>query len=171
VVDLERSRGIPDVTLKGGYRRLEETSDNAITFGISIPLKFFNRNQGAISEARHKLAQTKEERRAAELEMAQTFLEAYQALVFAHSQASTLQSEIMPAVQKSFDAVNEGYRFGKFGFLDVVDSQKTLFQTKEQYLDALAGYHKALAEVNRMTNGLGFVDNIPGSQATRGSAE
>jgi len=171
VVDLERSRGIPDVTLKGGYRRLEETSDNAITFGISIPLKFFNRNQGAISEARHKLAQTKEERRAAELEMAQTFLEAYQALVFAHSQASTLQSEIMPAVQKSFDAVNEGYRFGKFGFLDVVDSQKTLFQTKEQYLDALAGYHKALAEVNRMTNGLGFVDNIPGSQATRESAE
>ena len=107
----------------------------------------------------------------AELEMAQTFLEAYQALVFAHFQASTLQSEIMPAVQKSFDAVNEGYRFGKFGFLDVVDSQKTLFQTKEQYLDALAGYHKALAEVNRMTNGLGFVDNIPGSQATRESAE
>lgn len=171
VVDLEQSKRIPDVTLKGGYRRLEETNDNAITFGVSIPLKFFDQNQGAISEAQNKLAQTKEERRAVKLEMTNTFLEAYQTLVFAHSQASTLQSETVPAAQKVFNAVNEGYRFGKFGFLDVLDSQKTLYQTKEQYLDALAEYHKALTEVNRMTNGLIFTDNISESQTTRRSAE
>ena len=171
VIDLEQSKRIPDVTLKGGYRRLEETNDNAITFGVSIPLKFFNQNQGAISEAQNKLAQTKEERRAAKLEMTKTFLEAYQTLVFAHSQASTLQSEIVPAAQKVFNAVNEGYRFGKFGFLDVLDSQKTLYQTKEQYLDALAKYHKALAEVNRMTSGLIFANNISKSQTTRRSTE
>ena len=117
------------------------------------------------------MAQTKEERRAAKLEMTKTFLEAYQTLVFAHSQASTLQSETVPAAQKVFDAVNEGYRFGKFGFLDVLDSQKTLYRTKVQYLDALAEYHKALAEVNRMTNGLIFADNISESQITRRSAE
>ena len=150
---------------------MEETNDNAITFGVSIPLKFFNQNQGAISEAQNKLAQTKEERRAAKLEMTKTFLEAYQTLVFAHSQASTLQSETVPAAQKVFDAVNEGYRFGKFGFLDVLDSQKTLYQTKEQYLDALAKYHKALAEVNRMTSGLIFANNISKSQTTRRSTE
>ena len=167
IVDLEQSKRIPDVTLKGGYRRLEQTNDNAITFGISIPLKFFNQNQGAISEAQNKLAKTKEERRAAELEISKAFLEAYQALVLAHSQASTLHSETISAAQKAFDAINEGYRFGKFGLLDVLDSQKTLFQTKEQYLDALAGYHKALAEVNRMTNGLIFTDNISESQTTK----
>ncbi|MCH8156833.1 MAG: TolC family protein [Nitrospinae bacterium] len=171
VVNLERSKRIPDITLKGGYRRLEETNDNAVTFGISIPLQFFNRNQGAIAESQHRLAQIQKKRQAAELEITQNFLEAYQVLVFAHSQATTLQSEILPAAQKAFDGVNEGYRFGKFGYLDVLDSQKILFHTREQYLDALAGYHKALAEVNRLTNGLKFADNISESQTAGGHAK
>lgn len=153
MVELERSKSIPDITFRGGYRRLAETNNNAVTFGISFPLQIFNRNQGAIAEAQYKLAQAQEEQRAAELEFSQSFLQAYQALTLAHSQAAALQSEILPAAQKVFDAVNEGYRFGKFGLLDVLDSQKTLFHTRKQYLDALAGYHKALAEVNRLTNG------------------
>jgi len=158
ILELEQAKRTPDITIKGGYRRLEQTNDNAITFGVSVPLKFFNRNQGAISEAQNNLAKTKEERRAAEIIANKNFLEAYQALVFAHSQASTLHSETIPAAQKSFDGINEGYRFGKFSFLDVLDTQKILFQTKEQYLDALADYHIALAEVNRMTNGLIYAD-------------
>jgi len=160
ILELEQSKRTPDITIKGGYRRLEETNDNAITFGVSVPLKLFNRNQGAISEAQNNLAKIKEERRASELKINKAFLEAYQVLVFAHSQASTLQSETIPAAQKVFDGINEGYRFGKFSFLDVLDSQKILFQTKEQYLDALADYHIALAEVNRMTNGLIYGDII-----------
>jgi len=166
ILELEQSKRTPDITLKGGYRRLEQTSDDAITFGISVPLKFFNRNQGAISEAQNNLAKTKEERRAAEIILKKNFLEAHQSLVFAHSQASTLHSETIPAAQKSFDGINEGYRFGKFGFLDVLDSQRTLFQTKEQYLDALADYHIALIEVNRMTNGLIYADIISEKSAT-----
>jgi cobalt-zinc-cadmium efflux system outer membrane protein len=85
---------------------------------------------------------------------------------FAHFQAITLSSETIPAAQKSFDGINEGYHFGKFGFLDVLDSQKILFQTKEQYLDALADYHIALIEVNRMTNGLIYADIISEKSAT-----
>ena len=166
ILELEQSKRTPDITLKGGYRRLEQTSDDAITFGISVPLKFFDRNQGAISEAQNNLAKTKEERRAAEIILKKNFLEAHQSLVFAHSQASTLHSETIPAAQKSFDGINEGYRFGKFGFLDVLDSQRTLFQTKKQYLDALADYHIALIEVNRMTNGLIYADIISEKSAT-----
>ena len=158
ILEVEQAKKTPDITIKGGYRRLEQTNDNAITFGISVPLIFFNRNQGAISEAQNNLAKTKEERRAANIIANKNFLEAYQALVLGHSQASTLQSEMIPAAQKTFDAINEGYRFGKFGFLDVLDSQKTLFQIREQYLDALADYHIALTEVNRMTGGLVYAD-------------
>jgi len=166
ILEVEQAKRTPDITIKGGYRRLEQTNDNAITFGVSVPLKFFDRNQGAISEAQNNLAKTKEERRAAEIILKKNFLEAHQSLVFAHSQASILHSETIPAAQKSFDGINEGYRFGKFGFLDVLDSQRTLFQTKKQYLDALADYHIALIEVNRMTNGLIYADIISEKSAT-----
>ncbi|NIQ01614.1 MAG: hypothetical protein GWM98_15520, partial [Nitrospinaceae bacterium] len=47
--------------------------------------------------------------------------------------------------------INEGYRFGKFGFLDVLDSQRTLFEARARYLKTLARYHQAVAEVERLT--------------------
>ena len=158
-VDLELSNRVPDLKLMGGVKRQEQTSDNAITFGISIPLQLFNRNQGAIARARSQLSRIQEERRAFEVEITQTFNEAYQALVFAHSQATAIKSELLPGARKAFEAVNEGYRFGKFGFLDALDSQKTLFRTRYLYLEALAAYHKAAAEVNRLTGEPVFEQN------------
>ena len=143
----------------GGFKRQEQTSDNAITFGISIPLQLFNRNQGAIARARSQLSRIQEERRAFELEMTQTLNEAYQGLMFSHSQVTAIKSELLPGARKAFEAVNEGYRFGKFGFLDALDSQKTLFRTRYLYLEALAAYHKAAAEVNRLTSEPVFEQN------------
>ncbi|PIQ98972.1 MAG: transporter [Nitrospinae bacterium CG11_big_fil_rev_8_21_14_0_20_45_15] len=149
-VKRERSKRIPNITLSGGYRRLEQSDDNAVTFGLSIPLQFFNRNQGAIAEAQHNLSRIQEEKRSAEIEMTQTFLNAYQTLVLAHSRAQTLQTEILPSAQQVFDGVSEGYRFGKFGFLEFLDSQKTYFTAKQQYLESLANYHFAVADVESL---------------------
>lgn len=150
-LDLELSKGIPDIKLKGGYRRLEETRDNTITFGISIPLQLFNRNQGAIAEARNQLSQIHETQRAVALKTTESFLQAYNTLVFSHSLVTSIKTQVLPGAQKAFESINEGYSFGKFGLLDVLDSQKTLFQVRGQYLDALANYHKAVADVERLT--------------------
>ncbi len=149
-VEQERSKSIPNITLSGGYRRLEQTDDNTVTLGFSIPLQFFNRNQGGIAEAQHNLSQIQEEKRSAEVEMNQTFMDAYQNLVLAYSRANTLQSEILPSAQRVFDGVSEGYRFGKFGFLEFLDSQKTFFTAKQQYIDSLASYHIAVADVEKL---------------------
>ncbi|WDT77799.1 MAG: TolC family protein (plasmid) [Candidatus Manganitrophus sp.] len=46
--------------------------------------------------------------------------------------------------------MNEGYRLGKFGLLDVLDAQRTLFGSRAQHLRALADYHQAVAEVERL---------------------
>ncbi len=150
VLDSELSKRIPDVTLQGGFRRLETTDDNALIFGISIPLQLFNRNQGAIEEARHKLGKVQAEKRAMEVSIKKNLLETYNTLVFFRAQVISIKAQILPGAQKAFDGVNEGYRFGKFGYLDVLDSQKTFFQAKRQYLDSLANYHIAVADVERL---------------------
>ena len=77
-------------------------------------------------------------------------METYNTLVFFHSQVISIKAEILPGAQKAFDGINEGYRFGKFGYLDVLDSQKTFFQAKRQYLDSLANYHIAVADIERL---------------------
>jgi len=45
VIALEDSKRIPDLTATGGVRRLEETQDSALVFGLSIPLGLADRNQ------------------------------------------------------------------------------------------------------------------------------
>ena len=75
---------------------------------------------------------------------------AYQALSTAFVEATLLRDEMMPGAQSAFDAINEGYRQGKFGYLEVLDAQRTLFEARGQYLEALAAYHTAVAEVERL---------------------
>ena len=150
VVDSELSKRIPDLKLLGGFRRIEETDDNALVFGISIPLQLFDRNQGSISEARHKLAKANAQKRAEEIKVTKKLLQAYNTVDFSHSQVTAIKTQILPGAKKAFDGVREGYHFGKFGYLDVLDSQKIFFEAQGQYLEALADHHKAVADVERL---------------------
>lgn len=149
-IDLERSQAVPDLTLMGGYRRYDTTGDNVFIIGLSLPLPLFNRNQGAIQEARDRLTKGEEERRAAEVRVASTLSEAYRALSTAHAEATSLEKSVLPAAAQASEAVNEGYRLGKFGLLDVLDAQRTFFNARAQHLRALAEYHQAVAEVERL---------------------
>jgi len=151
-LDVENSKAVPDLTLSGGYRRLEQTDDNALVFGVTVPLNWFNHNQGGIAKARHRLSKAEEEKKAAALRMQEALLKAHGEVTFSHAKVISIKTEILPGAKKALDAISEGYRFGKFGLLDVLDSQKTFFQVQSQYLDALASYHNAVTDVKRLTD-------------------
>ncbi|HEY5867916.1 MAG TPA: TolC family protein [Candidatus Tectomicrobia bacterium] len=161
-LDLAGAQGVPDPTIGGGFRHIRETGDNAMVMAFSIPLPVFNRNQGGVLEARYRLAKAGEERRAAEVQVRTALAEAYGALASAFVEATRLQNEVLPGAQQAFDAVSEGYRQGKFGFLDVLDAQRTLFESRGRYLETLAAYHRAVAEVERVIGEpLGAVADTP----------
>ncbi len=150
VVDKELTKRIPNLKLSGGFRRIEETDDNALVVGFSLPLQLFDRNQGSIREARHKLAKANAQKRAAEIRIKKNLLGVYNTVNFTHSKVLAIKNKILPGAKKAFEGINEGYRFGKFGYLDVLDSQKTYFEGHGQYLEALADHHKAVADVERL---------------------
>lgn len=151
VIDLERSRAFPDLTISGGIRRFSETEDTAFIVGLSLPLPIFNRNQGGIAEARERETKGEAERQAAELRLVAALTEAHRALSTAHTEATILKETLLPRAQEAFEAVNEGYRLGKFGLLDVLDAQRTLFGSRAQYLRSLTEYHKSVADVEWLT--------------------
>jgi outer membrane protein, heavy metal efflux system len=104
---------------------------------LSLPLVLFDRNQRGVLETRYRLARDEEERRVTEMRLASALAEAYQALLSAYRDVTVIQQEVLPAAQEAFDAAAEGYDQGKFGFLDVLDAQRTVFETRGQYLEAL----------------------------------
>ena len=45
----------------------------------------------------------------------------------ARSEVAALQAEILPVVEKSFEAVVYGYQAGKFDLLEVLDAERTSY--------------------------------------------
>jgi len=146
-VELEKAKRIPNLTLSGGLRRFNETEDNVFVAGVSIPIPLFDRNQGGILETRYRLAQADKERQAAKVRIKTALAEAYQALSTAFFEATALKNEVLPGAQSAFNAADEGYRQGKFSYLDVLDAQRTFVEARVQYTEALSAYHKAKADI------------------------
>ncbi len=149
--DLERSKRLPDVRVSAGVRRYEESSDNAFVVGIAIPLPLFDRNQGGIAEAGHRYAKALEERKAEEVRARTELANVHQALSISFAEASALRADVLPAAQQTLDAARTAYREGRVGLLDVLEAQRLLVEAQGRQLDALAEYHKATADLDRLT--------------------
>ncbi|MFH1857930.1 MAG: TolC family protein [Candidatus Omnitrophota bacterium] len=149
-LEFEKSKRIPNVTVSAGLQRFEQTNDNAFVFGLSIPLPIFDRNQGGIEEARHNLRKVEEEKRVADVRIKTELSSAYQILSASYLEAMTLKKDVLPAAIQVFDGLSEGYRQGKFRYLDVLDAQRTLFDAQARYIEALENYHEASVEVERL---------------------
>jgi len=150
VLALEKAGRVPDLTLGGGVRYLGETDDHAFVVEAGLPLLLFDRNQGRILEAQRRLSQLEQQRRTAEVRVLGELSEVYRRLSVAFAEAQGLKIDVLPGAQRAFDAARAGYEQGKFGYLDVLDAQRTLFEAEAQYIDSLATYHRATADVERL---------------------
>jgi cobalt-zinc-cadmium efflux system outer membrane protein len=147
---LEKAQRFPDLTIAGGVRYLDESNDQVYVMGMSLPLPFFDRNQGAISEASNNLQKARKERTAAEVNAIATLDEVYQTLLSAYNEVTILRDTILPGAESAFNASNEGYLEGKFSYLDVLDVQRSLFDAEDTYINSLVAYHKALTAIERL---------------------
>ena len=149
-LDLEKAKAVPDVIAAGGVRRFEQTDDSAFVAGLAVPLPLFNRNQGGIEEAIANLGAARRQYEAVRVKTLAALSQAAETLAAAREEVTALKSEVVPAAEQAFDAVQQGYRQGKFDYLYVLDTQRALFQTQAAYIDSVGAYHKARADVERL---------------------
>jgi cobalt-zinc-cadmium efflux system outer membrane protein len=149
-LELEKAKAISDIALSGGLQRFNGTDDNAVVFGISIPLAISDRNQGGKLAASYELAKAREEQRAAHTRIEMELARAYQSLSSAYTEATELDKNVLQGAEGVFEASMTGYSRGKLDYLNVLDAQRTLFEAKARYIDALASYHTAKADVERL---------------------
>ncbi len=149
-IALEQSASIPDLVASAGVQQFEATGEDALTFGVAFTLPFFDRNQGGIQAARYRLSKADEERRSAKLKVQSDLADAYRDLTMFHLETMTLQKEILAAAQRTFEAASDGYQQGKFGYLEVLDAQRTMFEVREKYVESLSAYHKAVVTLERL---------------------
>jgi cobalt-zinc-cadmium efflux system outer membrane protein len=150
LAQVELSRRAPDLTLSVGGKRSEELGRTQAVFGVSVPLPFFDRNQGNVLESARRVDKARDELAATALRLDAELSQAREEYELARRQADALRDDILPGAQSAYDAASTGFDYGKFGFLDVLDAQRTLLQAKSQYLNTLAEAHRALAAIDRI---------------------
>lgn len=149
-VDLEEANGIPDLTVRFGAKHHNDVDDTAFVVGFSIPIPIFDRNQGAALEARERLSKSRENSRAVRVRVVNRLAETYHDLSRAHMEATDLASQVLPAAEAAFKASKEGFRQGKFDYLDLLDAQRTLVSMKLRHLNALFDYQRARTLIERL---------------------
>lgn len=153
ILVLQKAQRIPDITLNAGVRRYfttEHQNDTTALIGLSIPLPVFNRNQGNLLEAHQRVDKAEVEWAATDLRLRTLLVQAYEALIAAHNQISMLREEILPGAREASNTARRGYELGRFGFLEMLDAQRTLFQNQTLYIQALANYQRLVNEIERL---------------------
>jgi cobalt-zinc-cadmium efflux system outer membrane protein len=149
-LEVEESLARPDVTLRGGVKYLPEPVDTTFLLGFSVPVALFDRNEGAVREARARLSAVDLERREADVRLRERLRVRLAEMAAAAAEVSTLKSGALAGAQGAYDAVNEGYRLGKFRYLDVLDAGKTLLEARVRHVDALLELNLARVDVERL---------------------
>lgn len=150
LVGIERSARVPDLTVSVGSQRDRERGGSEAVFGISIPLSLFNRNQGNMYSALKRADQARDELQAERLRLYEDVADARQRAEVAQLQLDSIKVDMLPAAQQAYDAAVTGFELGKFGFLDVLDTQRALIQARSLYLRALSDRYRAATDIERV---------------------
>lgn len=149
-VKLAHSQRVPNMTLRGGIRHFRSSADQTFLFGLSMPLPLFDRNQGGSGEAAARLGRVEAEQKAAEVRLRTVLLGLYEEMVHDSHVMEGLETEILPKAEDALRISRDGYAEGRFSYLDVLDAQRTIFDVRQEYIEAAASYHQFLVEIERL---------------------
>jgi len=140
-----------DFTIGAGVRRFEETGDNALVLSFSVPLPIANRNAGAIAESQARIAALPYQREAALLEIRTRLFALYQELQQARTEATALNTELVPLAREALAQTRAGFDRGRFSYLEVAEAQRELLELELTRIEAATSFHLLLIEIERLT--------------------
>jgi outer membrane protein TolC len=66
-----------------------------------------------------------------------------------HRVVRLFEEKTLRAVQRSLESAQANYTAGKLDFLRLLDAERQLYSQREMYYQAIAEYHRRLAELER----------------------
>ncbi|WP_307756223.1 divalent metal ion exporter subunit IhpA [uncultured Bradyrhizobium sp.] len=144
---IARLKAIPDPRISAGWRHFEDTNDNAVRLGVSIPIPVFDQNTGNIIAAQESLAKTGAERAINKLVLISIVGRAYDTLTGALAEIKLLRSSVIPNARSASETIFSGYSQGRFTLLELLDVRGALLQALLREQEALQNFHVAIATI------------------------
>jgi cobalt-zinc-cadmium efflux system outer membrane protein len=146
------SSAVFDATPAGALR----DKDRLLTFGVSIGIPVFNRNQGAKAEAEAAIAQARKRREFAEAVVRSEVASAYARYEAAKKSLAIFEQGVLDRSAQNIRSVRGAYEIGAFRVTDLLVEQRRYIDLQREFVEALAERYRALADLQAA---MGFATN------------
>jgi cobalt-zinc-cadmium efflux system outer membrane protein len=150
-IRLARANAWWDVTPQVEYQRIGP--DNTIGFGIGLPIRIFDRNQGEIARTRAEAQRVEAAREAVAIQALSEVDTALVALRTAQQKLTVLRDTYLPKAKQARDTTEFAYRRGGVSLLDYLDAQRTYRDTAAEYLRTLGSYWTSFYQLETAVGG------------------
>jgi len=155
---LAKTQVIPDLTLSTTYSRqnssFDETpvgaifdKDKLFTFGASINLPIFNRNQGVQAETSISITQAQRRREFLEQLVKTEVTTAYIRFITAQNASNNFERGVINSSTNNLRIFREIYNLGEFKITDLITEQRRLVDSQREYTEVLAEKYRAWSDL------------------------
>jgi cobalt-zinc-cadmium efflux system outer membrane protein len=137
------SRGVFDDTPVG----VLSDKDRLLTFGVSIGIPVFNKNQGAKAEAATIISQARTRREYLEQVVRSEVQSAYVRYEAARKALFMFEQGVIARSNENIRVIRAAYELGEFRVTDLINEQRRLVDSERDFTEVLAEQYRALADL------------------------
>ena len=155
---LARAEGVPDITPFTKYTisrgvfddtpvGILSDRDKLLSFGVSVGIPVFNRNQGAKAEAALAINQAQKRREFLEQIVRSEVQSAYARYEAARAAIATYDQGVIGRSNDNIRAIRAAYQIGEFKITELLTEQRRLVDSQREFTEALSEQYRALADL------------------------
>jgi cobalt-zinc-cadmium efflux system outer membrane protein len=137
----------PDVKVGVSGGRIGETDQSIIQLGFSVPLPILDTGKGKQQESRANVTVAEAELHGVLQQLHREWANALKRYRTAAEQVANYRERILPKANEALRLVQTGFEQGKFGFIDLVDTQRITAEARLAYQQKLLEMNVAQAEL------------------------
>ena len=141
----------PSITLSGGYKRLEANNSNSLILGVSLPLPFFNRNQGTRESLEAELRSLDYEIDRARLETISGLRSNSLKLEQLVKRHYDLDSLLLPTAEETYKTLQSAYKAGRVPYTQLLEAQRSLNELHFEHNNMLLEIHEQIITLEALT--------------------
>ena len=145
-LELARMRYIPDINPAAAFTgSISQTVGAMVILPTTIPAI-----KASIAEARAMLQSTEAMARQTRADRSASFVASLYALRNAESQVKLFRETVLPKAEQALSSSRQAYAAGQIGFIELIDSQRTLLDVRLMIAQARIAREKQLAELEAL---------------------
>lgn len=148
---LAKAKSSPGWNMNLGVRHYEQSDEQALIAGISIPFGEGSRNTGRIAEAQANLSQLAVKEDELKIRFEVLLYSLHQELQHHFHQVDMYRNKIIPKLEQALKQTRRAYNLGRYSYLELRSVQNELINARHALVEASVNAHLKRIEIERFT--------------------